>query len=358
MKNSKGFTLAELLGVLTLLAIIALITVPLVNKYIANSRQKAYDAEMITLKKAAQQWLVKNSASVQWDEYGYYALNLDVLKQSEFLSDEAIYNPLNPNEQITGCVMINNNKGKYSYEYNSTCSVRFPIYANGTAVYFNPVTGSICTSGEAVSTTGTKTGCMKWYTFNDVGESSPIINLILDHNTTTSVMWYPTTSNVSGPTNVLTQLQTDTNSWTGVPTRTDSYSLSNGSASYTINYSSYKARLISAADIATISGNTSFVEATTPYTSWFYLDSNNLNQTATSTGASKYDWLFDYTNGCTSYGCNIADSSNYGYWTSTAVYNNTTGAWIMDRDGSLGNRNTNDTTIGIRPVITIPKSTL
>ena len=123
MRNSKGFTLAELLGVLTLLAIIALITVPLVNKYITNSRQKAYNAEMTTLKTAAQQWLVKNSASVQWDEDGYYALNLDVLKQSEFLGDEAIYNPLNPKEEITGCIVINSKDGKYSYEYNKYCII-------------------------------------------------------------------------------------------------------------------------------------------------------------------------------------------------------------------------------------------
>jgi prepilin-type N-terminal cleavage/methylation domain-containing protein len=359
MKDSKGFTLAELLGVLTLLAIIALITVPLVNKYIANSRQKAYDAEMSTLKKAAQQWFVKNSASVQWDEYGYYALDLDTLKQSEFLSDEAIYNPLNPDEQITGCIMINNNNGIYSYEYSATCSVEFPVYANGTAVYFNPVTGSTCTSSEAVSTTGTKMGCMKWYTFNDAGDSSPTINLILDHNTTAVVAWNSTGSTVSGPTNVLTQLQADTSAWTGVSTRTDSYSLSNGTSTYTINYSTYKARLITAAEIAAITGNSSFIESTAPYTSWFYFDSNNQTRTATTTGASNYYWLFDYTSGCTSYGCNIADASNNGYWTSTANVSNTSYDWIVSNTGFLGNCTVGDNNVfGVRPVITLPKSTL
>lgn len=123
MSNKKGFTLAELLGVLAILAIISLITVPLVNKYIVNSRQKAYDAEMSTLMKAAQQWIIKNSASVQWDEDGYYALNLDALKQSEFLGDEAIYNPINPEEEITGCIIINNIDGKYKYEYNKNCVI-------------------------------------------------------------------------------------------------------------------------------------------------------------------------------------------------------------------------------------------
>ncbi|MFV0249894.1 MAG: hypothetical protein ACK5HP_02525, partial [Bacilli bacterium] len=186
------------------------------------------------------------------------------------------------------------------------------------------------------------------------------INLILDHNTTAVVGWNPSTgSNVSGPTNILTQLSSDTSSWAGVPTRTDSYSVSNGTAAYTINYSTYKARLITAAEIATITGNSSFAEATATTLNWFYLDSNMQEQTVTTTGASNYDWLFDYTKDCTSYGCNIADASNYGYWTSTAVSGNTIIAWHVGRDGYLNfNYVENTDGVGVRPVITILKSNL
>jgi hypothetical protein len=224
-------------------------------------------------------------------------------------------------------------------------------------VYFNPVSGAKCTAGEAVSTTGTKTGCMKWYTFNDGGASADTINVILNHNTTAQLAWNSTGSNVSGPTNVLTQLASDTSSWAGVTTRTDSYSLNNGNANYTINYSTYKARLMTAAELATITGNSSFNQATTPSTGWFYLDSNNQTQTATSQGASNYAWLFDYTQNCKSGGCNIADSSNLGYWLSTAIAGANTNAWFVSGSGSI--RYTNVSTAnncGIRPVITIPKS--
>ncbi len=235
----------------------------------------------------------------------------------------------------------------------------YTVYSNGTAVYFNPVSGAKCTVGEAVSTTGTKTGCMKWYTFNDGGASTDTINLILDHNTTALVAWNSTASNISGPTNVMTQLSSDTSSWAGVPTRTDSYSVSNGTATYTINYSTYKARLIKASEIATITGNSGFVEETATDSNWFYLDSNNQTQTATTTGASNYDWLFDYTNGCTGYGCNIADESNHGYWTSTAVSGRANIAWGVYRGGYLANSYVDDTDIvGVRPVITILKSSI
>ena len=245
----------------------------------------------------------------------------------------------------------------HTYSKSRTVTVENRVYANGTAVYFNPVTGIKCTEGQAVSITGTKTGCMKWYTFNDGGSTTDTINLILDHNTTAVVAWNSSGNNVSGPINVLTQLQTDTSSWAGVQTRTDSYSLSNGAATYTINYSTYKARLISASEIAEITDNSSFFEAITPYTSWFYLDSNNQTQIATTTGASNYDWLFDYTNGCTSYGCNISDASNYGYWTSTAVSGNTNNAWFVRRSGTLYSGNVDYAALcGVRPVITISKS--
>jgi type IV pilus assembly protein PilA len=245
-----------------------------------------------------------------------------------------------------------------TYTKNRVITIGYPVYVNGTAVYFNPVSGAKCTAGEAVSTTGTKTGCMKWYTFNDDGMGSDKINLILDHNTTATVAW-ASGGNVSGPTTIITKLVSDTGAWLGVPTRTDSYSVSNGTATYTINYSTYRARLIAAGEVSKITGNSSFVESTTPSTNWFYLNSNNQTQTATTTGTSTYAWLFDYTNGCTSYGCNIADSSTSGYWTSTAMYGRTDRVWCVDKGGSLSCPGTGIGGFnGVRPVITISKSVL
>jgi hypothetical protein len=204
---------------------------------------------------------------------------------------------------------------------------------------------------------------MKWYAFNDGGSSSDSINLVLDHNTTAKVAWNSSASNTSGPSQVMTQLQSDTSSWAGVPTITENYVLNNGSANYTINYSTYKARLIKASEIAKIVGNSGFVEATTPYTNWFYLDSNNQTQTATTTGASNYAWLFDYTNGCTTSGCNIADASTNGYWTATATSGSLYYAWSVYKGGLLFSGNAsfsvdNAAFCGVRPVINILKSNL
>ena len=56
-------------------------------------------------------------------------------------------------------------------------------------------------------------------------------------------------------------------------------------------------------------------------------------------------------------GCNISDSSTYGYWTSTPVIDNFNYAWFVSWNNRLshsviGNSNPR----GIRPVITISKS--
>ena len=91
------------------------------------------------------------------------------------------------------------------------------VYENGTAIYFNPETGLKCTESEAVSTTGVKTGCMKWYAFNDSSDSNTL-NMILDHNTTAEVTWGDYTSNIEGMTKVAEQLRIDTASWNGVTT--------------------------------------------------------------------------------------------------------------------------------------------
>ena len=118
--------------------------------------------------------------------------------------------------------------------------------------------------------------------------------------------------------------------------------------------SSLKARLITANEIAKITGNTSFDEKTS--SDWFYLDSNNKTQVANSTNKSKYSWLYDYTESCEEKGCNIEDSSTTAYWTSSSTVNRPKYVWIVYRIGTLDYSDVSNTNRGIRPVITISKS--
>ncbi len=159
--------------------------------------------------------------------------------------------------------------------------------------------------------------------------------MILDHNTTATVAWNSTGSN-SEMKEVATALSNDTANWD----------------------SSLNARLITANEVAKIAGNTTF-DASKEGQSWICLDTNQPDTTtwcSKTQGTSKYAWLFDYTNDCTSYGCNIADSSTYGYYTSTPFTDSSSRAWNVLRHGSLYGCIVNEVTRGVRPVIAISKS--
>src|SRR5574344_146386 len=237
------------------------------------------------------------------------------------------------------------------------------LYTNGTPVYFNVSTGKTCLSTEAVSTTNTKTGCMKFYTFND-SSSSSTVNMILDHNTTATNLKWAASVNTVGPDKtsgyIYYQLLQDTKSWLGVETQSN-YQYTNSSTSYTVTYGTdnAKARFITANEIATITGNTSFTSNATTAENWFYFDSNSQNKTTSSTNKSKYSWLYDYTSYCTSSGCNVEDNKSYneqsttGYWTSDAVTGDSSKVWFVYDSGGLYSSSVTASSNGIRPVITV-----
>ena len=161
------------------------------------------------------------------------------------------------------------------------------LLANGTVVYYNPVTNAKCTASQAVSTTGTKTGCMKWYAFNDEGNDT--VNLLLDHNTTAKVAWASSGTNANND--------------------------------------------------------------------MYYFHTNSPTAYTGAAGTNKYAWLFDNTITCTTYGCNVADSSNYGYWTNTAHSSKSSDVWHARNGGNLNYYSVADpVTFGVRPVITVSRS--
>ena len=241
----------------------------------------------------------------------------------------------------------------------------FKIYKNGEVVYFNVDNGTKCSNyTETQSNIGTKSGCMKFYAFNDDGGDT--VNLMLDHNTTATIAWNSSGSNASGPKEVLTQLNDDTKTWVGTETPSNytmDQSTQGSKAKYTIDYSNYKARLITAQEIAQITGNTTWDERTASNT--YYLDSKTTTASDTcksgNTTGCGYGWLFDRTiKSCTTYGClNNSDQETRGYWTASSCAVHSSSAWIVYYGAGVSSDFDGDSnTFGVRPVITILKSKL
>ena len=411
--KKNGFTLVELLAVIVVLSLILVIAVPSVNKYIKQSKEKAYNTQISTIIEAVQAYASANSGLLPRKEEFVVKITLGQLKSSGLIKEEV----KNPNDDkyfddaltieikkkgetytydivestittrdgekspiinFNGSPMVTYNlnatytelgasatdsdgnaisnividksnlvmsaEGIYQVKYTATDTkgisstvyrnvyVSNNKYANGTAIYFNPNSNSVCSKEEATSNTSKSNGCMKWYAFNDEGNNT--VNLLLDHNTTAKVAWASSGKNANGPVEVKTQLENDIASWNGAVKST--------------------ARLIEASEIAKITG----------YPNWnnnrYYFHTNSNTEYKGAAGTNRYAWLFDNTRECTTYGCNVADSSAGAYWTNTAYSGNFNTAFTVYYIGILSHDNNvaNASGPGVRPVIEVSRDKL
>ena len=331
-RKNKGFTLVELLAVIVILALIALIATPIILNVINDAKKQAAKDSAYGYMDAVEKYIVSSELedkSIQDGTYRVEELNSMGVSVKGSTPD-------NGNIEIKNGSVKSYDIGIDGYEVSNGEVKKVSTtksFKNGTAVYYNPETGKKCSESESKSTTGKNSGCMKWYVFNDK-EGNVTVNVILDHNTTANVA-YNSTGNNSEMKEVKKALENDTKDWKNT------------------------ARLITANEIAKITGYTSWGTNITGYP-WFCFDTNqqdDTNDCAKAQGKSKYAWLFDYTKECTSYGCNVSDSSTWGYWTSTQ-YVNSIHVWFVARNGRLDVNSASSTGHGVRPVITISKSNI
>ena len=233
--------------------------------------------------------------------------------------------------------------------------------------YFDPTAGEhgeACTkeqhdtnlnnhTSDGVQTTPTElnSGCMKWYVFKD--NNNGTVDMLLDHNTVANVEFSVKTSPYLTQEQLINELETIL-----------ANSISNWSNTIT-------ARLITGDDIAEITNNQTWNKDTTTST-WYFETHGGTSQPNPYTGA--YSWLYDYTCDCTSYGCEVDDSNSYpttkttgvttsnsysyGYWTSTPYASSSASVWNVRSYGYLYRSVSSNAGYGLRPVITVSKSTL
>ena len=385
MRN-KGFTLIELLAVIVILAIIALIATPIILGIIKDSKEQSNkrSIEMYAnaLKNSIAQYqlsgeklevgILKTTDGRNFSNIEDFKVDYDgdvVCKTIEVYEDGNIY--------LAECE-VNNVKVEYTYGKDQS-------YDDGQIVYYDVKHGKGCTQEEYKksrsdtvedylnSETGyngfggtyPQNSCLKFYAFNDEWKNT--INLLLDHNTTPTISWTTpeTTTNVGGPIDVIEKLYNDTNDWKGTITPTN-YQYE-GTNAYPINYNKeeYKARLITANEIARITGADkeplNWQEKHS--VGWYYFQDLSQNSTTgcgdvCKTDGCTYGWLYDRTAPtCTTYGClNNAAEQTYGYWTSSAHTTDYDYAWGVDYVGNLNiGRTYKTSSYGVRPVIKVLK---
>ena len=381
MNNKKGFTLIELIGIIIILGLLVIIGVPSLLKNLKNSETNEYDVFKNNLYLSAEAYLASNVDNISnFSEVGDKVyIPLALLKEAELI-ESSLINP-NSGKNVSMYELIEVTileDGTYNYDFKYK-------YNNGTLVYFNPDTGKRCSAKDyennlanydttnilsdgTKSPTGLKSGCMKWFVFND-DVTSDSLTMMLDHNTTAKVAWNTSNDNTDGMNEIITALENDTNSWH------ESLTLDSNNYYDNYDYTGYKARIITADEIAKITGADVALEWSSDKSyisnpvigetiSYFYVDGAYGNdpfwqtQVANATNKSKYTWLNNYISVCVSNGCDVEDSSNWGYWTSTPVVNNQIYAFHMGTNFLISAWNIDVASTGIRPVIKVSKKVI
>ncbi len=369
MKN-KGFTLIELLAVIVILAIIALIATPIILDVIDTARKGAKESSVLGYVDSVEKqvMLAQVDSTATKIEPGTYTVAqlkaLGVQVKGEVPEDTSVIT-IGDKGQVTNA-WITYKDSDYKVYYDGSEAVADPedyvdskgvkhndvgtpvanvpivkgplvledIYIASAKqegvkgiVYLDPTNlTTICDSSNSTTGGSSSTGCMKWYIYDDSGSN---YKLLLDHNIASTV-WNSTGSNSSmkEPTTILNSLST-TPGW------------------------AVSASLISADELRSIVSNAS---STSAY-KWTF-------ENLLASGGSGNSNNGGVT--CDSIECNPSSGGSTGgstsgstrcYWTSTKDTSNNNSAIAMFIGGLLRSNAVNGDRCGIRPVITVPKST-
>ena len=118
-----GFTLVELLAVIVILGVLALITFPIIDGTIKNSKEKALASTIKSIEDAAYNYSTKNDIGYQ--TY-YKKITLDELAKAGLLDNEII-NPVT-NNKMNGCVLYkwDETYKQYEFKYDEECYIPLP----------------------------------------------------------------------------------------------------------------------------------------------------------------------------------------------------------------------------------------
>ena len=117
-KKIKAFTLVELMAVIIILGVIALITFPIIDNSIKNSREKSLEQTIENIEEAAYNYSVEYELEKP-DINNQKAIMLNRIQSTGFLEKEII-NPVT-DEEMEGCVWYYWDNNQYYFEYDQEC---------------------------------------------------------------------------------------------------------------------------------------------------------------------------------------------------------------------------------------------
>ena len=114
MKNN-GFTLAELLGIIIILAVLTLIAMTSITNTMKESKEDLYDIQIDNIITGAKTWASSHAFELPENNGETITLTLEQLKQAGFV-EEDITNPLT-NELFENTLQVKITKIDNNYKY-------------------------------------------------------------------------------------------------------------------------------------------------------------------------------------------------------------------------------------------------
>lgn len=168
--NKKGFTLAELLGVIVLLGILATVAFPPLLNQLNKSKEKLSGATLKVLGTAAEQYIDDHSSSYPIKDGKTYCISLETLVNYNYLKSPIM--DASTGEEISekdNYIKFKINKfNDYDYELTTNCSEDSSIVSKDT------LPNKTYTTGDAVTLGG-----YKWHVIGDTGTQ---VTLLMDAN--------------------------------------------------------------------------------------------------------------------------------------------------------------------------------
>lgn len=113
--KNRGFTLAELLGVITLLAILAIIVIPTIEKTMKEGKDDLYTSQIKSIEASAKMWGTDHIDSLP-SKNESTTIILQTLQQDGYIAEDIenpkTEEPFDPNLQIR----ITNHGNYYTYK--------------------------------------------------------------------------------------------------------------------------------------------------------------------------------------------------------------------------------------------------
>ena len=124
MKNEKGFTLIEILAVITILGMLVVVAIPAVNKELAKFRTKYYSKLENTIQASGQEYFVDNRFSRPKKILNSKIVKADKLVEKNYMDPYKDYNKHecdNSSDSYSYVVIVKTGDKKYEYQACLRC---------------------------------------------------------------------------------------------------------------------------------------------------------------------------------------------------------------------------------------------